>query len=78
MDSIKKIVNPENYFSTIEIDPSTDLATIAKIKDHCIKKLGLVDISILASDGSKTTLKLVGFKHQLAEQEILKCFNVDI
>ena len=62
----------------MDIDPQTDLATIAKIKDHCMKTLGLVDILILASDGSKTTLKLVGFKHQLAQLEIQKRFFNDI
>jgi hypothetical protein len=54
----------------MNIDPSTDLATIAKIKDHCMKNLGLADIQILASDGTKTTLKLVGFKHLQAHSEI--------
>ena len=62
----------------MEIDASTDLATIAKIKDHCTKTLDLVDISILSSEGSKTTLKLVGFKHHLAQQEIQKKFFNEI
>jgi hypothetical protein len=54
----------------MSIDPSTDLATIAKIKDYCMKNLGLTDIQILASDGAKTTLKLVGFNHLQAQSEI--------
>ena len=62
----------------MSIDPSTDLATIAKIKDHCMKNLGLTDIQILASDGSKTTLKLVGFNHFQAHSEIKTRFFKDI
>ena len=54
----------------MSIDPSTDLATIAKIKDYCMKNLGLTDIQILASDGTRTTLKLVGFNHLQAHSEI--------
>jgi hypothetical protein len=62
----------------MEIDASTDSATIAKIKDHCMKTLDLVDISILTSEGSKTTLRLVGFKHHLAQKEIQKRFFNEI
>jgi hypothetical protein len=44
VDAIKDHANPKYYFSTMEIDPSTDLATIAKIKEHCMNTLDLVDI----------------------------------
>jgi len=45
VDEIKNYGNdPYNFYSTMEIDPQTDLATIAKIKDHCLKTLGLVDV----------------------------------
>jgi hypothetical protein len=51
-------------------DPSTDWATIAKIKDHSTKNLGLEDIQILVSDGAKTTLKLVGYNLLQAHLDI--------
>ena len=62
----------------MSIDPSTDLATIAKIKDHCIKNLGLADIQILASDGTQTTLKFVGFNHLQAHSVIQSKFFKEI
>lgn len=50
----------------MEIHSKIDVAIIAKIKDYCIKNLDLEDIKILDSDNSKTTLKIIGFKHQKA------------
>ena len=54
----------------MEIHSKIDLTTVAKMKDFCMKTLGLVDIKILASDDNKTSLKLIGFKHQQAQPEI--------
>ena len=62
----------------MEIQSKIDKTTVSKIKDYCKETLGLVDIKMLASDNSKTTLKLIGFKHQQAQTEIKKWFFNDI
>ena len=68
VDAIKSYGNnPQNFHSCMEINSSTDMVAICKIKNYCIESLGLVDVQISVTDDCKTTLKLIGYKHQKAQ-----------
>lgn len=70
VDAIHKYAgNPQNFFSTLDINQEIDLATLSRIKDFAKKKFGLVDIQSL-SMGKRITLKLIGFRHHEAKPAI--------
>ena len=70
--AIKHYASSEwSYYSTLDIDAATDLATFSEIRAVCLHRFGLVAVQ-MGSKNNKPSLKLVGKSHKKARPWVIK------
>jgi len=66
---------PQSFYSTLDMEATTDDATVSKIQNFCRQRFGLVDVRV--EKGMKLTLSLHGFKHEQAKAAVIERFLKD-